>query len=74
MRHFMKAYSQDVRDRVINTYLNGKLSKFEIADLFKICRDTLNDWINRYHQTVITHQNKALVVGVSQGLQISRLF
>jgi transposase len=47
----MKAYSQDLRDRVMSAYCEGSFTKKEICKLFKICADTLNDWINRLHTT-----------------------
>ena len=47
----MKAYSQDLRDRVILTYKEGKLNKSQIARLFSLCYDTVCDWIKRYLNT-----------------------
>ena len=47
----MKAYSQDLRDRVIETYLKGTLNKTEIARLFNLCIDTVVDWTLRYNKT-----------------------
>ena len=47
----MKAYSQDLRSRVIETYHEGNLNKTEIAKLFKLCYDTVCDWIKRYKET-----------------------
>jgi len=45
-----KPYSEDLRTRVIQSYLNG-LSKIDIITLFKIGMDTLNRWIRQYLQT-----------------------
>ena len=45
-----KPYSEDLRTRVIQSYLNG-LSKIDIVTLFKIGMDTLNRWIRQYLQT-----------------------
>ena len=45
-----KPYSEDLRARVIQSYLNG-LSKIDIVTLFKIGMDTLNRWIRQYLQT-----------------------
>ncbi|MCP5124703.1 MAG: transposase [Gammaproteobacteria bacterium] len=45
-----KPYSEDLRTRVIQSYLNG-LSKMDIVTLFKIGMDTLNRWIRQYLQT-----------------------
>ncbi|MCP5127517.1 MAG: hypothetical protein H6973_18350 [Gammaproteobacteria bacterium] len=45
-----KPYSEDLRTRVIQNYLNGT-SKIDIITLFKIGMDTLNRWIRQYLQT-----------------------
>ncbi|MCP5127795.1 MAG: hypothetical protein H6973_19950 [Gammaproteobacteria bacterium] len=45
-----KPYSEDLRTRVIQSYLNG-LSKMDIITLFKIGMDTLNRWVRQYLQT-----------------------
>ncbi len=47
----MRAYSQDLRDRVINAYKEGKTSLDNIIDTFKICMDTAKDWIKRFETT-----------------------
>jgi transposase len=47
----MKAYSQDLRDRVIITYKEGKTSLKTITTTFKICMDTAKDWIKRFEIT-----------------------
>jgi transposase len=47
----MKAYSLDLRDRVIATYKEGRLNKKEISILFKVSYDTVLDWIKRYIAT-----------------------
>ena len=47
----MKAYSQDLREKVIETYQEGLLSRKQISKLFKICYDTACDWIHRYETT-----------------------
>ena len=47
----MKAYSLDLRDRVIATYKEGRLNKTEISILFKVSYDTVLDWIKRYIAT-----------------------
>lgn len=47
----MKAYSQDLRDKVINAHKSGITVKNKLAKLFGICRDTVRDWINRYETT-----------------------
>jgi isftu1 transposase len=47
----MKAYSQDLRDRVIDLYERYKYTKSAIARLFKINRHTIANWIERYKET-----------------------
>lgn len=47
----MKAYSQDLRDRVIRAYKQSKLNKMEISKTYNICYDTVRDWIKRYRLT-----------------------
>lgn len=47
----MKAYSQDLRDRVISAHKDGKTSLEKIVSTFKICIETAKDWINRYETT-----------------------
>ena len=46
-RSMSKQYSEDLRTRVIQSYLNG-MSKIDIIALFKIGMDTLNRWIRQY--------------------------
>ncbi|CAK8714293.1 MAG: Transposase [Candidatus Electronema aureum] len=45
-----KAYSNDLRERVIKNYESG-ISKKEILDIFIISLDTLNRWIRKYKET-----------------------
>lgn len=47
----MKAYSQDLRDRVIDHYKNGVRNKSKLAKFFRIGRDTVREWINRFEAT-----------------------
>ena len=47
----MKAYSQDLRDRVIAMYKTGSYSRAEIAQVLKLARDTVSEWIRRYINT-----------------------
>jgi transposase len=47
----MKAYSQDLRDRVIELYKSGKFSKRAIAKLLKLAYQTVFEWIKRYKNT-----------------------
>uniref|UniRef100_UPI0040576FB4 IS630 transposase-related protein n=1 Tax=Candidatus Electronema sp. TaxID=2698783 RepID=UPI0040576FB4 len=45
-----KAYSNDLRERVIKKYLDG-MSKEDIVNIFVIGLDTLNRWIRKYKKT-----------------------
>ena len=47
----MKAYSQDLRDIVIYTYKQGKHSKSAISRMFRLCYDTVCEWIKREEET-----------------------
>jgi transposase len=47
----MKAYSQDLRDRVISLYNTGEFSKRAIAKLLKLAYQTVFEWIKRYKKT-----------------------
>jgi transposase len=47
----MKAYSQDLRDRVIIAYKKGMLTRTQISQLFNICYLTACNWIKRYEKT-----------------------
>ena len=44
----MKAYSQDLRDRVVFTYKQGKHTKASLSRLFFVGYDTVCEWIRRY--------------------------
>jgi isfu1 transposase len=44
----MKAYSQDLRERVILTFKQGRHSRASLSRMFHVCYDTVCDWINRY--------------------------
>ena len=44
----MKAYSQDLRDRVIELYKTKKYTKTELTKIFKLSYQTVFDWIKRY--------------------------
>jgi len=41
-----KAYSEDLRSRVVKNYLNG-MSKIDVITYFEIGMDTLNRWIRQ---------------------------
>ena len=53
----MKACNQDLRDRVIDTYKDGKNNKSQIARLFRLCYDTVCNWIKR-HETTGDYKSK----------------
>lgn len=46
----MKAYSQDLRDRVIAAYKKS-IPTEKIVEIFNICKATANDWIKRFETT-----------------------
>ncbi len=47
----MKPYSQDLRERVIATVNELKLSQAQIASRFHIGQSTLEKWLRRYRET-----------------------
>lgn len=47
----MKAYSQDLRDRVINLYVHENYSRNSISQLLNISYSTVYSWIKRYIKT-----------------------
>ncbi len=47
----MKAYSQDLRDRVVLTFKQGVHTRASISRMFHIGYDTVCDWINRYEMS-----------------------
>ena len=47
----MKAYSQDLRDRVIAAVEAGQHSQHEIAATFEISSSTLDKWLKRWRDT-----------------------
>lgn len=46
----MKAYSQDLRDRVISLHKTSKYRIKAISDLLGIERHTISNWIRRYKE------------------------
>lgn len=44
----MRAYSQDLRDRVIELYKTNKYPKRELTKIFKLSYQTVFNWIKRY--------------------------
>ena len=47
----MKAYSQDLRDRVIALYKTKKYTKTELTKIFKLSYQTVFEWIKRYEES-----------------------
>ncbi len=47
----MKAYSQDLRERVIDLYITGLYTRKEIAKMLKLARDTVCTWVRRHIDT-----------------------
>lgn len=46
----MRAYSQDLRDKVINKYKEGGMTMVAISRLFGICYESVRDWVKRYKE------------------------
>jgi transposase len=44
----MPAYSQDLRDKVIEQYKNNTMTKMGISKIFMISYQTVCDWVKRY--------------------------
>ena len=47
----MKAYSGDLRDRVIKAHTVNSMKPAEIAQVFDICIKTVYDWLYRFKTT-----------------------
>lgn len=47
----MKAYSQDLRNRVIKAYTEDNLKVKAIAKNFRICSKTVYEWVNKFKNT-----------------------
>lgn len=47
----MKAYGQDLRDRVIETYKAGELNRKQISKIFMLSYYTVCDWVKMYLTT-----------------------
>lgn len=47
----MKAYSQDLRERVMTVVKAGKQSRLEIAKMFEISESTIDKWWRRWRET-----------------------
>lgn len=44
----MRAYSQDLRDKVIGQYKNNTMTMMAISKIFMISYQTVCDWVQRY--------------------------
>ena len=44
----MRAYSQDLRSKVIEQYKNNTMTMMEISKIFMISYQTVCDWVKRY--------------------------
>lgn len=44
----MRAYSKDLRDKVINKYKEGTMTMKAISKLFDVCYESVRDWVKRY--------------------------
>ena len=51
MKDIMRAYSQDLRDRVISHYNTGEYQIKDLAKMFDMTRQTIGSWIKRYKET-----------------------
>lgn len=47
----MRAYSQDLRERVILNYSTGQYQIKDLVKMFNITRQTIGYWIKRYKET-----------------------
>lgn len=47
----MKAYSQDLRERVVAAVEAGQYSQLEIATIFEVSDSTIDKWMKRWRDT-----------------------
>ena len=47
----MRAYHQDLRDRVIEAYIAGQTNKSKLGRIYGVVRQTITNWINMYNST-----------------------
>lgn len=47
----MNAYSQDLRNKVIDLYKTGDYTRLAIATLLSMCYATVRSWITQYEKT-----------------------
>ena len=55
----MKAYSEDLRSRVIGAYRGGEGTQKEIAERFCVSRSSVQQWIRRHNETGSLEPSKA---------------
>lgn len=66
MFNIMRAYSQDLRERVISTYNRKEFNIVSIAKMFDIHRMTISRWIKQYKQTGNCHSRQGVECGRKQ--------
>lgn len=55
----MKAYSEDLRSRVIEAYRNGEGTQKELARRFCVSRSSVQHWVRLYNETGSLEPSKA---------------
>lgn len=65
----MRAYSQDLRDKVLYLYINSDKTMMAISQLFGICYETVRDWVGRYKQSGDYSSKQG--VGCGRGIRFS---
>src|SRR5438067_1717683 len=50
-RHIMRAYSVDLRERVVSAYEAAEGSVRELADLYKVAKNTVENWLGLFRST-----------------------
>lgn len=59
----MNAYSQDLRDKVVEIFKSGNYTRLEISELLKIGYKTIRSWVKQYKNTGVCEITKAKRVG-----------
>ena len=47
----MRAYSQDLKDRVISSYNTGEYQIKQLVSMYQMSRQTIGEWIKSYEAT-----------------------
>lgn len=63
MDKIMRAYSQDLRDRVISKYKTGQYQIKDLVTMFNITRQTIGTWVKRYNETGNYSSRQHLIKG-----------